>query len=75
MVPKTEIRSQSKKCFLICVYHPTSEGQEESEIFCTNFNILLSQINDKFPICSIVTGDFNPRCRNLWKNNIQQIKK
>ena len=33
-------------------------------------HIFLSQINDEFPLCSIVTGDFNARCTNWWKDDI-----
>ena len=46
------------------------KSQEEFEMFCTKFDILLSQINDEFPLCSIVTGDFNARCINWWKGDI-----
>ena len=66
----TEIRSQNEKCFLTCAYRSPSQSEEEFEIFCTKFDILLSQINDEFPLCSIVTGDFNARCTNWGKDNI-----
>ena len=33
-------------------------------------NLVLSNINDEFPICSVVTGDFNARNARLWKNDI-----
>ena len=41
---------QSEKCFLTCAYHSTSQSQEEFEIFCANSDILLSQINDEYPL-------------------------
>ena len=66
----TEIRSQNEKCFLTCAYRSPSQSEEEFEIFCTKFDILLSQINDEFPLCSIVTEDFNVRCTNWWKDDI-----
>ena len=65
----TEIRSQSEKCFLTCAYQLPSQSQE-FEIFYTKFDILLSQINDEFPLCSIVTQDFNVPCTNCWKDDI-----
>ena len=65
----TEIRSQSEKCFLTCAYHLPSQRQE-FEIFCTKFDILLRQINDESPLCSIVTQDFNVPCTNCWKDDI-----
>ena len=63
----TEIRSQSEKWFLTCIYRSPSQNNEEFESFCTNFDILLSNINEEIPICSIITGDFNARSSNWWK--------
>ena len=31
-------------------------------------------MNDEFPICSIITGDFNAHCSRWWKNNITNLK-
>ena len=39
-------------------------------IFCVNFDLLLSNKNEETPICSIITGDFNARTSNWWKNDI-----
>ena len=33
-------------------------------------HIFLSQITDEFPLCSIVTGDFNGLSTNWWKHDI-----
>ena len=66
----TEIRSQSEKCCLTCAYRSPSQSQEEFEIFSTKFDILLSQINDEFPLCSIVTRDFNACYTNWWNDDI-----
>ena len=51
----TEIRSQNEKCFLTCIYRSPSQNQDEFKNFCTNFDILLNNINDELPLCSIVT--------------------
>ena len=66
----TKIRSQNEKCFLTCIYRSPSKNNEEIENFCANFDLLLSNINEELPICSIITGDFNARCSNWWKNDI-----
>ena len=66
----TEIRSQNEKCFLTCLYRSPSQSRDEFENFCIKFDILLSQINDELPICSVVTGDFNARCSRWWRNDI-----
>ena len=66
----TEIRSQSEKYFLTCISRSPSQNNEEFENFCANFDLLLSNINEEIPICSIITGDFNTLSSNWWKNDI-----
>ena len=66
----TEIRSQVEKCFLTCVYRSPSQNHDKLEDFCTKFDLLMSNINNEFPLCSIITGDFNVRCSRWWKNDI-----
>ena len=58
----TEIRSQNEKCFLTCIYRSPSQSRDEFENFCLKFDLLLNKLNDEFPFCSIITGDFNARC-------------
>ena len=70
----TEIYSQNKKCFLTCIYHSPSQNQDEFKNFCINFDLVLNNINDKLPLCSIVTGDFNTRCSRWWKNDITNLQ-
>ena len=55
-----------KTFFLTCI----SRNNEKFENFCVNFDLLLSNINEEIPICSIITGDFNARSSNWWKNDI-----
>ena len=64
----TEVHSQNEKRFLTSLYHSPSQSQNEFAKFCINFDILLGQINDELPICSIVTGDFNAWCSRWWRN-------
>ena len=66
----TEIRSQGDKCFLTSAYRFPSQNHDELEDFCTKFYLLMSNINNEFPLCSIITGDFNTRCSRCWKNDI-----
>ena len=56
--------------FLTCLYRSPSQSQDEFENFCTKFDILLGQINDELPICSIVTSEFNARCSGWQRNDI-----
>ena len=55
----TEIRSQNEKYNLTCIYPSPSQNHEEFQYFCANVDTLLNNIKDEFPICSIVTGNFN----------------
>ena len=66
----TEIRFKGEKYFLTCIYRFPSQSHENFENFCINFDLLLNNINDEFPICSIFTGEFNARCSGWWKNDI-----
>ena len=42
----TEIDVSNKKCFFTCLYRLPSQSHEELERFCTNFDLLLSNINN-----------------------------
>ena len=66
----TEIRSQDEKGFLTCIYCFQSQRHDEFDDFCTKLDLLLSNINHEFPLCSIVTRDFNARCSRWWQNDI-----
>ena len=65
-----EIRSQNDKCFLTCIYRSPSQNHDGFQNFCAKFDTLLNNINEEFPICSVVTGDFNSRNSRWWKNDI-----
>ena len=30
----------------------------------------MSNVNNEFPLCSVIAGDFNARCSQWWKNDI-----
>ena len=48
----------------------SNQNCDEFDNFCLNFESLLSKINNEFPLCSVVTGDFNARNSRWWKNDI-----
>ena len=56
-----EINVNNEKCFFTCLYRSPSQNHDELERFCDNFGLLLSNINDLHPTCSIVLGDFNAK--------------
>ena len=57
----TEINVNNEKCFFTCLYRSPSQSHDELERFCANFDLLLSNINDLHPTCSIALGDFNAK--------------
>ena len=65
---------QNEKCFLTCIYHSPSQNQDEFRNLCTNFDILLNNINDELPLCLIVKGDFNACGSRWWKNDITNLQ-
>ena len=65
-----EICSQNEQCFLTCIYCPPSQNHVVFQNFCKNFDTFLNNINNKFPICTVVTGDFNAHNSRWWKNDI-----
>ena len=69
-----EICSQNEKCFLTYIYRSRSQNQDEFKNFCTNFDILLNNINDELPLCLIVTGDFNACCSRWWENDTTNLQ-
>ena len=40
----------NKKCFSTCLYRSLNQNHEELENFCSNLNLLFSNINDNPPI-------------------------
>ena len=49
----TEINVNNKKCFSMCLYRSPCQNHDELERFCTHFNLLLSNINNLHPTCSM----------------------
>ena len=59
----TEIKVNNEKCFFTCLCRRfPSQNHEELESFCFCLDLLLANINDQQPACSIVIEDFNARC-------------
>ena len=50
----TEVRSKGEKYFLTCIYRFPSQSHIVFEKLCVNFDLLLNNINDEIPICSIL---------------------
>ena len=65
----TKINVNNEKCFFTCLSRSPSQNHEHLKMmnkiiehFCVNFDSLLSNINNLYPTCSTVLGDFNAKC-------------
>ena len=56
------------------VYCSPSQNSNQSELFLSKLENLLSDINKRKPSLSVVTGDFNARCSSWWCNDINTIE-
>ena len=54
-----EIRLENK-CFLTSLYRSPSQSKDQFDEFCSSFNILMSNINDKKPVASIIIRNYIP---------------
>ena len=46
-------------CLVTVLYRSPSQNQQEFEKFCSNFDVLMDQINNELRNCSVIIGDFN----------------
>ena len=63
-----EIRVNSKKCFVTCLYRSPNQNLDEFNNFLSNYDRMCSSIALENPMCSFVIGDFNAKCTNWWPN-------
>ena len=52
------------------IYRSPSQTNDEFDIFLSNLQLLLNDINYRKPSLSVVTGDFNSRCSSWWSSDI-----
>ena len=73
----TEISVKNETCFFTYFYRSPSQSHDEFENFCSELNLLLTNINNNQPVCSVLLGDFNAKC-SKWcssdKNNIAGLE-
>ena len=47
--------------FFTCLYRSPSQNFDQFSDFCIDFSILLNNINDHRPSCSVIVGDFDAK--------------
>lgn len=68
LVKFLKIFAEEEKYFLTSIYRFPSQSHDEFHDLCTKFDLLLSNINHEFILCSIATRDFNACC-SIWSQN------
>ena len=58
----TEISVENETCFFTWFYRLPSQSHDKLENFCSELNLLLTNINNNQPTCSILISDFNAKC-------------
>ena len=61
-----EMSCNSKNVMVSVIYRSPSQTNDEFEVFLSNFQMLLDEINNRKPSLSVITGDFNARCSSWW---------
>ena len=52
--------------FFTCLYRSPSQNCDQCSDFCKDCSILLNNINDQRPSCSVIVGDFNAKCSKWY---------
>ena len=65
-----EMTYHNKKVIASVIYRSPSQSNNEFDSYLSNLDKLVSDINNRKPVLSIITGDFNARSQSWWSNNI-----
>ena len=60
----------NKKVIVSVIYRSPSQNNSEFDLFLSNFGKLLSNINERKPFLSVITGDFNARSSSWGSKDI-----
>ena len=64
-----EMTCSNKKVIVSVIYRSPSQNNSEFDLFLSNFEKPLSDINERKPFLSVITGDFNPK-PGRWSKDI-----
>ena len=66
----TEISVENEPCFFTCFYRSPSQNHDELENFCSELNLLLTNINnqpEKFTPQNSLFSQVTVKLKNMWK--------
>ena len=61
-----EIKINTKKCFITCLYRSPSQSTDEMHTFLNGFEQICNSIALESPYCSFILGDLNEKNTNWW---------
>ena len=64
----------NKKVIVSVIYRSPSQNNSEFDLFLSNFEKLLSDINERKPFLSVIASDFNARSSSWWSKDIDTTK-
>ena len=64
----SEVSIKNKRGYKVSLYRSPSQTQDEFDIFLISFEQLVGDIIAKNSLFVLITGDFNVRGTNWWKN-------
>ena len=64
----------NKKVIVSVIYRPPSQNNREFDLFLSNFEKLLSDINKHKPFLSVITGDLNARYSSERSKDMDTIE-
>ena len=65
-----EMTYSNKKVIVSVIYRSPSQNNREFDLFLSNYEKLLSDINERKPFLSVIKGDFNVRSSSWWSKDI-----
>ena len=65
-----EVSIKNKRGYVVSLYRSPSQTQDEFDIFLISFEQMIGDIIAKNPLFVLITGDFNVRSTNWWKNDL-----
>ena len=61
---------KNKRGYVVSLYRSPNQTQDEFDIFLIRFEQLIGRVIAKNPLFVLITGDFNVRSTNWWKNDL-----
>ena len=65
----------NKKVIVSVIYRSPGQNNSEFDLFWSNSEKFLSDINKSKPFLSVITGDFNARSSSWWPKDVDTTER